>query len=319
MRQGTPQAPLFKAAFIFLYMCLCSFPLQAQNVILTSLHVSPKLAQADCHLIEFPNGSKVLIDAGLGVDAPRNTLVDYFRKRNITSLDLVIISHCHKDHYGELVHIIKSGVSVGKVIINVPDAIFNDTEKFIGGYDYKDVQAMLSFLDNHHIPYETPNIGQQLWNISKNPNQDATLEAVYLYDGLHGPLGLADVNDTSIIVRLSYGKTRVLFTGDLNYKLGGFLARHANKYDIEADILKVPHHGADGLAPNEFFDKVGCKVAIVSTPKSVWFSPRCKRIRDYLSSKKIKTIVSSIDGDTIVSISKTGYTIKTTGINTPKP
>jgi competence protein ComEC len=319
MKHGTPIAVFIKQALLFICLWLCAVQLQAQNVVLTSLHVSPKLAQADCHLIEFPNGSKVLIDAGLAVDAPLNTLVDYFKKRKINHLDLVIISHCHKDHYGELVHIIKSGVSVGKVIINVPDPVFNDTEKFIGGYDYVHVQSMLKFFDRHNIPYETPNIGDQLWSTSKDPAQDATLDVVYLYDGLHGPLGLADVNDTSIIVRLSYGKTRVLFTGDLNYKLGGFLARHANKYDIEADILKVPHHGADGLAPNEFFDKVGCKVAIVSTPKSVWFSPRCKRIRDYLSSKKIKTLVSSLDGDTIVTISKTGYTIKTTGINTPKP
>jgi len=286
------------------------------QVVLTTLHVSPKLAQADCHLLEFPDGSKVLIDVGLGVDAPRSIIVDYFKKRQITFLDLVIISHCHKDHYGELLHLIKSGVKVGRVIVNVPDPIFNDTETFAGGYDHRDVQTTLNFLAQQKIPTETPTTGQRLWNGSRDGHFPALLEVVYLYDGVHGPNGKGDVNDTSIIVRLSYGKTRVLFTGDLNYKLGKYLADNANIYDLRADILKVPHHGAEGLAPNEFFDKVAPKVAIVSAPKTLWFSLRDKRARDYLNHLKAKTYVSGLDNDIIVTIFKKYYTVKTIS---PKP
>ena len=132
---------------------------------------------------------------------------------------------------------------------------------------------------------------------------------VCLYDGVHTPVGETDTNDTSIIVRLSVGPVRALFTGDLNSALGAWLAR--STFDLTADVLKVPHHGTEGVAPNEFFARVNPKAALVPSPKALWRSERSKRIRDYFSEHHIPTYVSGIHGHVTVVMTTRGFTIET--------
>jgi competence protein ComEC len=103
--------------------------------------------------------------------------------------------------------------------------------------------------------------------------------------------------------------TRALFTGDLNHALGAWLAH--SDFDLAADVLKVPHHGAEGCAPNEFFARVHPKAALVPAPKSLWLSDRSKQIRDYFAEQKIPTYVSGIDGNVTVVMTTQGFTIRT--------
>jgi beta-lactamase superfamily II metal-dependent hydrolase len=91
--------------------------------------------------------------------------------------------------------------------------------------------------------------------------------------------------------------------------MGSFLAR--SDFDLRADLLKVPHHGTEGCAPNEFFARVNPKAALVPSPKALWLSLRSKRIRDYFSAHSIPTYVSGIDGDVTVTMTAQGYSIET--------
>jgi len=218
-----------------------------------------------------------------------------------------VISHFHWDHYGKLVEIISSGIKVGRVAINLPASReIADVEK-PWGCNWEDVQSVLRFLADHQIPVFTPKIGERLIEI-KRGNISTTLDVVCLYDGINTPVGKTDINDTSILLRLTHGPTRVLFTGDLNQRLGAWLA--TSTFDLKADILKVPHHGTEGVAPNEFFAKVAPAVAMVPSPEELWFSLRSKRIRDYFSEHKIPTYVSGIHGSVMVEMNSRGYEIK---------
>lgn len=273
----------------------------------TMINVCGKDAQADCHLLSLADGSFVLIDPADAVDAP-GTAVAFLKKYQVEKLRLVVISHFHLDHYGRLLDIIDAGIQVERVAINLPgDRRLADRER-PWGCDYDHVQSVLSTLREKQIPYFTPKIGERLLEISKDGVVTA-LDAVCLYDGINTPIGETDMNDTSILVRFTHGKTRALFTGDLNLALGTYLA--TSDFDLSADLLKVPHHGTEGLAPNEFFERVGAKAVLVPSPHELWLTLRSKRVRDYFEEREIPAYVSGIHGNVTVRFTAEGYTIKT--------
>ena len=273
---------------------------------LTMINVCGKDAQADCHLLALGDGSHVLIDAADAVDAA-GTAVGFLKKNRVKRLRLVMISHFHADHYGRLRDVIAAGIEVEKVAINLPaDRRLADREK-PWGCDWDDVQALLAHLREKEIPYFTPKAGERLLEVSTREGT-AALDVVCLYDGVNTPVGETDINDTSIIARFSFGKTRVLFTGDLNLTLGRYLA--TSDFDLAADILKVPHHGTEGVAPNEFFQRVGAKTALVPSPRDLWFSLRSKRVRDFFEAAGVRTYVSGIHGNVVVRFTPDGYTVE---------
>jgi competence protein ComEC len=276
----------------------------------TMINVCPGDAQADCHLIELPDGSRVLIDIADASDAP-GTALAYLVRHQIHHIDLVVISHFHKDHYGRLRDIIDAGIRVDRVAVNVPDkrtALKESSWIAQGGCDWQDVQATLYYLQQKKITVYHAKAGDKIVDFSAD-GVLVQLQVLCAYDGFSAPVSEGDVNDTSIILRLTHGSTRVLFTGDLNRKLGEFLA--GSGIDLSADLIKVPHHGAESVAPNEFFDRVNAKTALVPAPKSLWSSPRSQRIRDYFHYKNIPVYVSGIDGDVSVLLDASGYSIKT--------
>jgi len=271
------------------------------------LDITPRNDVADSHLIELPDGGRVLIDAGKVGDNPGAVLAQ-LKARNITFLDLVIISHFHIDHYGALMELIEAGIMIKRVAVNVPQLAAADREK-PWGCNLDHVNATLESLHTHHIPFFTPKIGERLLESRTASGTVIALDVVCLYDGLNSPIGLTDVNDTSIIVRLSHGTTSVLFTGDLNHGLGACLAR--SDFNLRADILKAPHHGTEGTAPNEFFDRVGAKAVLVPAPRSIWGSARSMRIRNYFIENNVPAYVSGLNGNVTVTLTDQGYQVET--------
>jgi competence protein ComEC len=229
-------------------------------------------------------------------------------RHGIKHLDLVVISHFHKDHYGRLRDFIEAGIKVDRVAVNVPADQATVRADRPGGYDPEDVQALLRFLRDRGVPYFIPKAGDRLIQVRLPDQELAALDVLCLYDGLHTPVGETTTNDTSIILRLSNGHTRALFTGDLNWQLGAWLP--TSNFDLAADILKAPHHGTESAPPNEFFDRVHPKAVLVPAPKALWLSIRSKRIRNYFADHHIPAYVSGIDGDVTVTMTETGFTIE---------
>lgn len=273
----------------------------------TMMMVSPRGDVADCHLLRLPGGLNVLIDAGQLRDSP-GAVLGKLKAQNVTTLDLVIISHFHIDHYGALTELVDSGMTIKRVAVNVPDPAAADPE-LPWGCNLNHVRSVLRKLRAHHIPVFTPKIGERILETKTPAGTVVALDVVCLYDGLHTPIGRTDVNDTSIIVRLSHGPTRALFTGDLNQSLGAWLA--TSDFDLKADLLKAPHHGTDGAAPNEFFDRVGAKAVLVPSPRALWRSPRSMRIRNYFIDHGIPVYVSALRGDVTATLTAQGFTIAT--------
>jgi hypothetical protein len=193
------------------------------------------------------------------------------------------------------------------VILNVPDKRSADLE-IPWGCDLNDVQSVLAELRSRNIPYVTPKAGERIYESKTRDGVIVSLDVLCAYDGVHSPVGLTDVNDTSIVLRLSHGATRALFTGDLNYKLGGYLAESG--MDLQANLLKAPHHGAEGTVPDIFYTKVHASAVLVPVSKALWLSAPCMRTRSYFSNARVPVYVAGIRGDVTVTMTAKGFKIE---------
>jgi beta-lactamase superfamily II metal-dependent hydrolase len=280
-------------------------PTPMPSVRWTMINVSSRDLQADAHLIRMPDGGYQMIDAGDSYDR----VVPYLQKHGVKKIERVFLSHLHKDHYAGLAAILAAGIEVCDVFVNRPDPAVCAAE-VPWGCDQAHLQETFALLKARGVPVVDVRRGQMLYD-----KDGVRMQVLYAYDGVHTPVGRTDVNDTSVITSLEYGKTRVLFTGDLNSALGTYLAAHAT--DLKADILKVPHHGTEGVAPNEFFDRVGATVALVPAPVRLWLSERSERVRWYLQNTRTQTFVSGIDGHVTVRIGPNGFKVMTTRVLKP--
>ncbi|HZP58098.1 MAG TPA: MBL fold metallo-hydrolase, partial [Dehalococcoidia bacterium] len=72
----------------------------------------------------------------------------------------------------------------------------------------------------------------------------------------------ADVNDTGVVLRLTYGDVRMLFTADIGADAERALL--ADGADLRADVLKVAHHGSATSSTARFLDAVRPRLALIS-------------------------------------------------------
>jgi len=272
---------------------------QNRSIVYTMINVCDETRQADAHVLRFTNGSVFVIDTGR--QEVNNNLAAFLKKNNIRAVDTLFISHFHKDHYGGIWEVIKAGIKIKTAYINMPDKEACDREK-PWGCDYDDIIKTLEYMKKQGITVKNIRTGDVFF-----PQNDAVLFVLAAFDGNNTPVGKTDINDTSMIMKLVYGNESVLFPGDLNVSLGNYFVKH--HFNVQADILKVPHHGTEGVASNDFFDSVSPKLALVPTPKALWLSDRSKRIRDYFSSKNIPVLVSGIKGDVTINLYKDKYDI----------
>jgi len=254
----------------------------------TMVNVNSAGQKGDAHVITTNQNKHILIDAGQREMAEQR-LLPFLEKRGIRSFDIVFISHAHKDHYGGLDTLLDHGVGINEVYFDMPDRKLCDRE-IPWGCDYLDILRIHQKLNRRGIIVNTPRAGQ-----SFQIGQDSRLEVLYAFGKNDSPVPDTDINDLSLIMRLCHNGFRFLFTGDLNYKIGEYLATCGD--DISADVLKVPHHAIEDLAPNSFFRKVNPRYALISTPDNLWKSNESARVKKWFRENDIPVFVSGVAGN----------------------
>ncbi|HMS58682.1 MAG TPA: ComEC/Rec2 family competence protein [Tepidiformaceae bacterium] len=188
------------------------------------------IGQGDAILVTTPEGRRVLVDGGpSGIELARElgAVMPHWQR----GLDVVVVTHSDQDHTGGL-----------------PAAMdrFNVRRAFEGGHGTRGGTGPLAFA----APRRTLERGDW-WEM------DGVRFEVLWPPAAFDP---ANTNDASVVLRVRFGETVALLTGDIE---AGVQNRLVAAGDIRADVLKVPHHGSK-TSSAAFFRAVGAEVAIIS-------------------------------------------------------
>ncbi|MFD2705212.1 ComEC/Rec2 family competence protein [Salibacterium lacus] len=193
------------------------------------------VGQGDSILVE-PEGSggNLLIDGGM--HGSGEEIIDYLEEENIDTLEWVVATHPDVDHIGGLIKVLEE--------IDVKNVLDSGKE-----HTTKTYQKYLELMDEQDIPVVKAEAGEYL---------DTQVAEVQILNGYHD----SDViNKSSIVLHLTYGETKVLLTGDAAIENE---VEMMEKYDVESDLLKVGHHGADTSTSAQFVEAVDPETAFLS-------------------------------------------------------
>ena len=192
------------------------------------------VGQADSTLVVC-DGAAMLIDGGNAADS--NLIYTFLRKHDITHLDYIVATHPHEDHVGGLagaLHYASVGIAYSPV-----------TE-----YDTRAFASFVRYLDNQGVSLTIPKPGDTFMLGSATVD---ILAPVQTY---------ASPNNSSIVLRISHGANRFLFTGDAEREAEADILEQA--YDLSATVLHVGHHGSDTSTTYPFLREIMPTYAVIS-------------------------------------------------------
>ena len=192
------------------------------------------VGQADSALLVCGDDA-MLIDGGNVADS--SLVVSYLEQQGIDQLDYVVCTHAHEDHVG--------GLSGPLNTCTASHVLSPVTE-----YDSKAFKDFVKYTEAQGLEPEIPVPGD---TFALGEAQVTILGPVAEY---------SETNNTSIVLRVDFGETSFLFTGDMETKAEkDLLDQGAN---LSATVLKVGHHGSDTSSSYSFLREVMPEYAVIS-------------------------------------------------------
>lgn len=192
------------------------------------------VGQGDAALLECA-GEYMLIDGG--ETSASSTMYTVLKNKGIDYIDTLVITHAHSDHAG--------GIAGALNYAKVGTAFCPVTE-----YDSKAFGNVVKYLGEQGVSITVPEAGE---TFTLGSAQVTILGPLMEYE---------ETNDTSIVLRVDYGETSFLFTGDMEQPAEKDLI-NTGSY-LEADVLKVGHHGSSTSTGYQFLREVAPSYAVIS-------------------------------------------------------
>lgn len=231
------------------------------------------VGQADSILV-VQGDEAMLIDGGNGGD--KATISSYIRSLGISRLKYVIGTHPHEDHIGSLSHIVNS-FDIEKVYFPKVTANTRVFENFVNSVTSKGLSLTVPKVNSSFY------VGEAKCTILA-PNSTS----------------YSNTNDYSIVLKLEYGSTSFLLTGDAEIPSENEIL--SKNLDISATVLKLGHHGSKSSTGEAFLKAVNPTYAVVSVGADNKYNLPNIEVMSMLKKHNIKVFRTDESG-TIIAVS----------------
>lgn len=262
------------------------------------------VGQGDAILIQLSSGKSILIDAG-EISTP---VITYLNKINTKRLDAVIATHPHSDHIGGMADVIKS-FDIGSFYMPRVTHTTKNFENMINAVKNKGLKATEAKAG------VSIDVGQSFKAYFVAPNSSS-------YDNL---------NNYSAVLKLELGKTAFLFTGDAEDISENEMVHGG--HNLQANLLKVGHHGSDSSTTVSFLNSVKPQFAVICVGNDNTYGHPTPETLGRLQAAGVKvyrtdqqgTIIATSDGNSIImnseptTIKAPAPTVPSSTVVTPTP
>lgn len=262
---------------LFLFSA-CSAPSNAGASI--SIRVMD-VGDADAILVLGNNGSSLLIDTGL--KDTYSTVKQCLEDNGVEQLDMLIITHPHKDHIGGAMEVIRDFSPKAMYTTKTPH----------------DSDELTELLAAH---------GNSFTYIKNGDN--LTLDDITLHVISPTNESYDEINDYSAVLMMKYGEKRFLMMGDAEKTAEKELLDNYGDA-LKADFLKVGHHGDDDATSKKFLAKVMPDCAAISGDHSQDPDHVTDKVLDKLSDVGCQVYRTDQDGTITVSSDGQSITVST--------
>lgn len=251
------------------------------------------VGQADATLILLEDEKEqfvLLYDTG---DWRGSEVVPFLKREKIEAIDIVIISHPHADHIGQLSDVLNN-FDVDEVWMTGNSA---NTNVF--------ADAMEAIIDND-VMYDEPVAGD-IFDIGS-----LTLEVLHPYTLTGG------LNEDSLSIRVTFGDVSFVFTGDA-YTAQEIEMIERNE-SVKADVLQLGHHGSNTSSGQSFLEAVAPTYAIYSAGAENSYGHPSTEVVERVQAMGITLLGTDIHGTITVTTDGETYEVTTekTGTVTAK-
>jgi len=237
------------------------------------------VGQGDSILIQYSDGSNVLIDAG--GNRGSEFLISYLHECSVQTIDALFITHPHTDHINY----------VGAVMEEFDVERVYMTDFSVSTVAYND---LLDAIEEEGCPRLQPSLSMTF--------EFAKGLKVLFHDGS------ADIaDDSSIVLRLDHGNTSFLFAGDMGTSVEQWLLEERTNL-LDVDILKVSNHGSVYTTSDSFLSGVSPDVSVISVGENPYGHPSVETL-DRLIAAGSTVYTTMENGNIVVTSNGSDYSI----------
>lgn len=224
------------------------------------------VGQGDSTFIKTPQNHQILIDGGEDNTVLENLkdVVPFFDK----SIDLIVLTHPHKDHIGGLIEVMKR-FDIENILIT---GVYSDDPYYL-----ELLQNIKSLDTNVFIANADTDF---LFN-------NVLLDVIYPFAQI-AYKSFENQNNSSIVIKVFYKDEVILLTGDIEKTIEQEIIN--SNINIKSDILKMAHHGSKTSSSAEFLKKASPEISVIQVGKNNKFGHPNEETLENLSSAGVKEI-----------------------------
>lgn len=260
-------------------------PLQAEG---ETLVYYLDVGQGDSELIQLSNGKNILIDAGTRSTAEE--LVGYLQNLGVQKIDYLIATHPHEDHIGGMTDVVQN-FEIGSIYMpKIADSQIPTTKVY---------ENLLTAIGEKGLSITAAQAGSVIFE-----EAGARMEILAPNSAEYG-----DLNSYSIVTKLTVGEKAFLFTGDAEADSEEEMLDLG--YSVDADVLKLGHHGSSTSNSMAFLEAVSPQAAIVSCGAGNDYGHPHQEVMDRLAQLNVTVYRTDTQGTVLARCDGSSITFET--------